>query len=73
MTRTPRNIAVDGGHDLCLVLNRGRSPMVSVHHDQEATLAPGGAALYSDCDFADLRGEAENAVLFLPVPRRQLP
>jgi AraC-like DNA-binding protein len=72
LTRGSRDIAADARHDLCLVVNRGRSPMSSFHRDQEATLAPEAATTYSDCDFADLRGAAENAVLFLPIPRNQL-
>lgn len=73
VARTRHHIAADACSDICLALNGGRSPMASVHRGREHGLGPGAATLYSDCDVAETRGgAAENTLLFVALPRRQL-
>jgi AraC-like DNA-binding protein len=70
--RTQGMIAADRSDNFCLVLNRGRSRMSSLHRGQEASLGPGAAALYSDTEVAEVRGEGENAIFALVLPRGEL-
>jgi AraC-like DNA-binding protein len=70
--RTVSAIKSDANDDLCLCVNRAHTPVLCTQQGREAVLAPNGAALVSNTEAGEIRGEAENTWCLLVLPRDQL-
>jgi AraC-like DNA-binding protein len=70
--RTPRCVAAAGSDHLALAVNVGAAPMHVRQLGRGGPVAPGGAALVCNATTGEVAGSAENAWLFLQVPRAAL-
>jgi AraC-like DNA-binding protein len=70
--RTQRCVAAAGSDHLAVVVNVGAAPMHVRQLGRDGQVAPGGAALVCNATTGEVAGPAENAWLFLQVPRAAL-
>ena len=72
IARTPHHIIAKPSDTVCVVLNRGRTRLTCSHGGREYDLEPEGVTMFLDSVPSEGWGEAENKLLFVPVPRSSL-